>query len=100
MRQQTQRDVTMPGVPSPDFVVVETYLSLGLSKAIFNLPAPLADLHQLVGWRLLGAIGLVEGQVLWVFGATAGEQPASHPLYRVYGKLQASPLPRTPLTRV
>src|SRR5919199_3907991 len=71
VRQKAKRYVPVPSAPPPHLVVVQAHLSLGLGEAILHPPAPLADLHQLTGGRPFGAVGLVEGEIVRLFGAAA-----------------------------
>src|SRR5215217_4599622 len=84
----------MPGFPPPDLVVVVSDLALGLGEALFHRPAILAHPHQLLHGRPLGAVGLVEAQILGVVGAPADQEPAPHAPLRVWGQVYTGPLPR------
>src|SRR5215467_6020423 len=44
--EHNQRDVTMPAMPRPGFVVVETELVFGCLKAVFNCPSMAFDADQ------------------------------------------------------
>lgn len=47
MRQQRQRDVTIPGLPPADLILVQSHFSFGGLQAFFNRPTRPRYLHQL-----------------------------------------------------
>src|SRR5215207_4491122 len=95
--QQAQRDVAVPGLPLPDLIMVHPSLSFSLLEGGFYGPPLLANPDQLLYRRILGAVGLVEGEVVGIVGAAADQEPPAHTLLRIRGKLEARPLPGTPL---
>jgi hypothetical protein len=56
--QQAEGDVAVPGVPSPNLVMVEADLALGLREALLNRPTVLANPHEFLDWRPFGSVGL------------------------------------------
>jgi len=85
VREQAERDVAVPSVPAPHLIVIETDLPLCFRETILYGPAILADLDQFLDGRPLGAVGLVETEVVRVFGVTAEQQPSTHVLGRMGG---------------
>jgi hypothetical protein len=63
-------------------------------------PALLADPDQFLDRCILGAVGLVEGYVFGIVGASANQQPSAHPLLWICGEPQARPLLGAPLAGV
>src|SRR5215207_9667335 len=74
-----------------------TNLTGSLLEGGFYGPPLLANPDQLLYRRILGAVGLVEGEVVGIVGAAADQEPPAHTLLRIRGNLEARPLPGTPL---
>ena len=73
MGHERQRDVTVPPLPAPHLVVIQTALALGGLKADFDLPAPPGHLCQApeLGARP-GRVDDVKGQLALVVGKRSG----------------------------
>jgi hypothetical protein len=85
--QEAKGDIAVPGVPLPNLVMVHPGLYFCLFEGELYGPALLANPYQFLNRGILGAVGLVEGEVIGIVGATASQQPPAHPLPRICSEL-------------
>lgn len=72
MRQQCQRDVTVPALPAPHLILIEAAFALGGLKSNLDFPSPAGDVDQ----RLTGNLGAgCVDDVIRVFAALVEAAP-------------------------
>jgi hypothetical protein len=71
VRQPTQRDEAVPGLPRPHLVLVQTDLVFGLGEALLHLPTRSADPEQ----RGVGTEGQIEGKFLRIISIVRNARP-------------------------